>query len=214
MNGLKVVKALITCYLFAVLGMDGVQAQYDFCSVAPTGQMLYFQWHPGTQDVSVTHPEKEWPYYAGNKPVGDLEIPDSVQHDGVVYKVVGVGKNAFYRCDSLKSFSGKGIFYVGTQSFCGCTMLETIAFDDSLRRVGEGAFAYCGQLTKLVLPTGVGSIGISAFSMCGGLEEVWLPVEVEKLCDAMTFYGCSLMHERKNRKIESVDGVEYAVWKR
>ena len=83
-----------------------------------------------------------------------------------------------------------------------------------MREIGEGAFAYCRGLTELVLPATVTHIGISAFSMCEGLEEVRMTVATEGLCDAMTYYGCRLMQERKNRKIASVGGVEYAVWKR
>lgn len=211
---MKVVKCLIVCLLCMIPGVVSAQGQYDFCAVAPSGQMLYYRIVPDKACAVVTHPEKEWPYYAGNKPVGDLVVPDSVRHGDMVYRVVGVGENAFYRCDSLTSFSARGINYIGTQSFCGCTMLKTIEFTASLRRVGEGAFAYCRGLARMELPPGVESIGISAFSMCEGLEEVGMATRVERICDATTFHGCPLLKDRKNRKIVSVDGVEYAVWRR
>ena len=214
MKGLKVVKVLIACCMAAALGGGEVQAQYDFCAAAPSGQMLYYRMVPERAQVMVTHPEREWPYYAGNKPVGDLVIPDHVRHEGVDYEVVGVGENAFYRCDSLTGLTAKGIATIGTQALCGCTALRTLALAEGLREIGEGAFAYCRGLTELVLPATVTHIGISAFSMCEGLEEVRMTVATEGLCDAMTYYGCRLMQERKNRKIASVGGVEYAVWKR
>ena len=138
MNCLKVVKCLIVCLLYTIPGVVSAQGQYDFCAVAPSGQMLYYRIERDRACAVVTHPEKEWPYYAGNKPVGDLVVPDSVRHGDMVYRVVGVGENAFYRCDSLTGFSARGITYIGTQSFCGCTMLKTIEFPASLRRVGEG----------------------------------------------------------------------------
>lgn len=214
MDSLKVVKRLIVCLLCMIPGVVSAQGQYDFCAVAPSGQMLYYRIVPDKACAVVTHPEKEWPYYAGNKPVGDLVVPDSVRHGDVVYRVVGVGENAFYRCDSLTGFSARGITYIGTQSFCGCTMLKTIEFPAGLLSVGEGAFAYCRGLARLELPPDVESIGISAFSMCEGLEEVGMTTRVERLCDATTFHGCPLMQDRKNRKIVSADGVEYAVWRR
>ena len=124
MKGLKVVKVLIACCMAAAMGGGEVHAQYDFCAVAPSGQMLYYRMVPERAQVVVTHPEKEWPYYAGNKPVGDLVIPDRVRHEGVDYEVVGVGENAFYRCDSLTGLTAKGIATIGRQRDCGKSAKE------------------------------------------------------------------------------------------
>lgn len=175
-------------------------AQYDFAERCPSGQMLYFQKLADGTSVRVTHPERSWPYYADNKPVGDLVVPASVTHGGVAYRVVEVGAEAFYRCDSLTSVVLPAVSAVGTQSFCGCTALETIVLPDGLGRVGEGAFAYCRSLRRMELPGSVTSIGISAFAICTGLAEVVMPAAVETLCDATTFHGCPLMKEAKNRK--------------
>lgn len=48
--------------------------------------MLYFQIVGYGESVRVNHPEKEWPYYADNKPVGELLIPEVVTHVGRLYR--------------------------------------------------------------------------------------------------------------------------------
>ena len=230
---MKVVKCLIACVLCGFLGVNAVYAQYDFCERAPSGQMLYYQviHYPPTRlliqivpSVRVTHPEKEWPYYSDNKPVGDLVIPEKVTFEGREYAVVEVGEYAFYRCDSLTGVLGQSVWNVRYQAFCGCTVLKNIMLGTHFLdkkgaylycvSIGEGAFAYCRSLERLYLPESVSGIGISAFSMCQGLEEVRMAPEVEKICDATTFHGCSLMQDRKNRKIQSGEPFDAVVWSR
>ena len=61
--------------------------------------MLYFQIVGYGESVRVTLPEKEWPYYADNKPVGELLIPEVITHEGRLYRGgVEIGSNAFYGC--------------------------------------------------------------------------------------------------------------------
>lgn len=48
--------------------------------------MLYFQIVGYGESVRVNHPEKEWLYYADNKPVGELLIPEVVTHEGRLYR--------------------------------------------------------------------------------------------------------------------------------
>ncbi|MBR1549885.1 MAG: leucine-rich repeat domain-containing protein [Bacteroidales bacterium] len=230
---MKVVKVLIACVLCVVFGEASTWAQYDFCQPAPSGQMLYYQVLPVqptrlliqiVPTVKVTHPWKEWPYYAGNKPVGDLVIPEKVTFEGVEYDVSEIGENAFYRCDSLSSVTAPLVGRVGTQAFCGCTGLKNIMLGVKYVgregayvycfEIGEGAFAYCRSIEWLTLSADVRKIGISAFSMCGGLKKVSMTAEVERLCDAMTFFGCPLMQDRKNRKKESGEPSGTVVWSR
>ncbi len=60
--------------------------------------MLYYQIIGSGESVRVNHPEKEWPYYADNKLVGELLIPEVITHEGRLYRGGGIGSNAFDGC--------------------------------------------------------------------------------------------------------------------
>ena len=212
-------KLLITCTVTLISLHCTSAAQYDFCQPSPTGQMLYYQILPSqasasgatTAYVRVSHPEKEWPYYADNKPVGELAIPHTVENEGISYEVVEVGENAFYRCDGLTGVR-MSIQTIGTQAFCGCTALKNMDLKFGLETVGEGAFAYCSSLTTLILPESVKHIGISAFAMCEGLQSVHMTLGAERLCDELTFLGSPLMQDRKNRKKLPSEQPDWVYW--
>ena len=193
----KLTFTLLTAFL---IGLPSLRAQYDFAAKTKEGQTLYYQILDSGDSVRVTHPEQEWPYYTDNKPVGKLTIPEITTYDGKSYRVVEIGANAFYRCDSLTEVQAHSIRCVGTQAFCGCTQLETFDFQHHLIHIGEGSFAYCQALKSVNLPGNLKSIGISAFSMCTGLQEVLIHPDAERLCDATTFHGCPLMEKVENRK--------------
>lgn len=201
---------LIICLLAAFSPLSVLRAQYDFSYRSPEGQTLYYQVLPDGKSLRVTHPEREWPYYAGSKPVGKVTVPGVVQWNGAVYEVVEIGEYAFYGCDSLTAVYPGFVRSIGTQAFCGCKRLETIELNASVHVIGEGAFAYCKSLETMLLPDEVEHIGISAFSMCTGLREVVMIQHVEDVCDLTTFYGCPLMKDPKNRK---KDDAERIIWR-
>lgn len=194
-------KLFFSLLCVAFFGSLPLKAQYDFSAAAPRGQMLYYQILGSGDSVRVTHPEKEWPYYADNKPVGDLSIPETVTYGGRTYRVVEIGAYAFYRCDSLTGVRSETIQIVGTQAFCGCVSLQEYRFR-ALRSIGEGAFAYCRSLVEVVLDGNLEHLGISAFSMCTGLQGVMIHPDSNRLWDATTFYGCPLMKDAKKQKNE------------
>jgi hypothetical protein len=102
---------------------------YQFSSVAPSGQTLYYDvWWDGAH---VTYQALNWDvssYYSGL--AGDLVIPDSVLYDGTWYTVVGIDSGCFRGCTALTSiaipFSMKLIEF---NAFANCTGLTTINYN-------------------------------------------------------------------------------------
>ena len=80
----------------------------------------------------------------------EIDVPATVSHGGISYKVTGIGITAF----SVKS------------------SLRRIGLPEGIRHIGEEAFAYCSQLTSMSLPASVESIGSKAFSGCLMLSRV------------------------------------------
>ena len=204
-------RKLIACVLTLLVCQVRLCAQYDFSLKCQEGQMLYYRILPDGKSLRVTHPEAEWPYYTGNKPVGVVTVPGVVRWKGQVYEVTEIGEYAFYGCDSLTEVYPGFVRSIGTQAFCGCKSLTVIELNETVRSIGEGAFAYCESIGRLVLPDEMEWIGISAFSMCRGLQMVKMSQQAEDVCDLTTFYGCPLMKDPKNRKKEDSGYIFWSV---
>ena len=92
--------------LFALfLGM-GTAWAYDFYSNCPTGQRLYYTITDATNRyVSVVAPGGNdfsgWNNFS--KPTGALEIPETIERNGITYFVYSIGDYAFYFCSGLTS---------------------------------------------------------------------------------------------------------------
>ncbi len=81
--------------------------------------------------------------------VTSVEIPQSVTHDGVTYRVTQVAAYAF-------------------QSY----PLESVTLPEGLERIGKCAFQFCRSLRQVELPASLLRIGTLAFFACGSLASV------------------------------------------
>ena len=193
----------IALLLVAVLMAVGVlQAQScDFAVRAASGQMLHYKVQPDGASVLLVAPRTEWPYYAEDeKPVGEVVVPGTVNHDGHAYAVRGVGECAFYRCEDLTALVlPEGCERLGAQSLCGCVALQRLELPNTLCQISDGALAYCTALCVLRLPPAVVYIGTSAFA-CTGLCEVQMSGGQLRLCNALTFTGSPVDEEAKKAK--------------
>jgi len=149
-------KKLITLLLLVVAGVS-IKAQssdYDF----QAGVLFYKITVPG-QEVAVVKDPNSCNIYSG-----DINIPDSVFHDGVYYKVTSLGENIF-RLAGINSISiPKAVRSIGSLCFYGATINTKLALPDSLRTIGENAFSFFGGIERIFIPALVDSIGKRAFS--------------------------------------------------
>lgn len=89
---MKKLYCIIVCVVLA-----GNVFAYDFSSIAPSGQTLYYSFHiGGTGEVSVSYPGEINP-----KPTGNLVIPSTVFYGGTTYSVTRIGFQAFDNCSGL-----------------------------------------------------------------------------------------------------------------
>ena len=123
------VSVVLIC--FALTGM----AQTTF-----TAGDLNYQVNP--DGVSVTVTGHALSYENAN---GPLNIPESVNHEGVDYAVTSIGNSAF-------------LYYF---------YLTSLTLPNSLTTIGNSAFAYCSGFTgDLIIPNSVVTIEESAFFTC------------------------------------------------
>ena len=82
----------------------GVARAFDFSSVCPTGQTLYYTIMDSVNlRVEVTYPGPtiDSAYLNTQRPTGSLEIPEQVFYDGELYDVASIGTCAFAKCTGL-----------------------------------------------------------------------------------------------------------------
>ncbi len=123
----------------------------------------------------------------------ELTLPSSLTklgtyafyHSGITGLKVGgnlktIGKNAFRKCQSLKSIEFfDGATEVGEEMFSECDALETVELAPTVKTVGKCAFFCCEKLKKISFCDGLETIAEDAFRGCDALESVELPDSVK-----------------------------------
>ena len=154
-------------------------------------------------------------YPSGNKPTGNLTIPESVTFRGLSFPVTSIDGKAFYECSGLTSVTiGNSVTSIGDYAFLGCSGLTSVTIPKSVTSIGERAFddtawynnqpdglVYAGPVaykykgrmpsgTSIVLKEGTKGIAGTAFWRCSGLTSVTIPKSVTSI-GYSAFYECS-----------------------
>jgi len=109
--------------------------------------------------------------YSGNENE-TLIIPTTfVDEDNVVYKVTGIGANAFEGCANLTNVTiPESVTSIGTYAFSECTSMQTITLPNSINNIASFAFNMCTSLQSISIPEAVTTIKYSVFRDCGALK--------------------------------------------
>ena len=129
-----------------------------------------------------------------NGTAAHVNIPDTYND----LPVVGIGKGAFYECESLVSVTIPnsvkfidGNSYEGVGAFAACYNLTAVNFGTNgrLESIGDYAFLACYSLTSITIPDSVTSIGEGAFGDCLHLTSIIIPDSVTSIGEG-AFGGC------------------------
>ena len=103
---------------------------------------------------------------------GTIKIPETIVSNGNTYKVVGIGKEAFF-CSKISSIIlPNSISSIGDRAFYGCTDLKTMDIPANVTSIGIYAFCDCANIRDLFIPQNVIYIGDGAFCGCNGLKSI------------------------------------------
>ena len=185
-----IVKKLIVLFILSILLGNYVLA-YDFSAVCSTGQTLYYNITSDTEPytVEVTSEYTVNPYYT-TYPEGDLEIPESVEYNGITYSVTNISYRAFYNCSGLTSLTiGNSVTNIDDYAFAGCEGLTSVTIPNSVTSIGISSFVDCYELTSVTIGNSVTSIGANAFNCCYVLRSVTIPNSVTSI-GYRAFYRC------------------------
>ena len=143
---------------------------YDFWSVSPSGDTLYYI-ILDSNSVTVVHPfasdTTELAYWDGAvQPTGTLTIPGSVTHNDTTYNVVRISEHAFYNCSAITSVTiPNTVDSIGEWAFAYSTGLTSVTLGNAVTTIGYGAFYGCTGLSLLVIPDSLTTIGSHAFTI-------------------------------------------------
>lgn len=161
--------------LFATLALCGSAQAYSFAVANEDGDMLYYNINNvaegGTPSATLTYDNITNHHYGGT-----INIPASVDWEGVTYAVTAIGSEAFYACQGLTRVQiPSSVTIIGMAAFSGCYNLVDLTIPSSVTTICDQAFISCNSITTLNLPSSVVTIGDEAFSYCNLLSTVTLP---------------------------------------
>lgn len=128
---------------------------------------LYYNINSKDQTASVTMSPNR---YEG---LTSIEIPSSIEYNGMEFSVISIGTQSFGHCKSLtKVLIGNSVMAIDFGAFEYCSNLTTLDIGDSVVSIGERAFYQCESLSNVVMGKSVVSIGKEAFSSCMSLTDI------------------------------------------
>lgn len=84
-----------------------------------------------------------------------LNVPANVRHDGRLYHVRCIGKEAFAGNCGMKHVAiGNGIEEIREHAFAACANMESISIPASVTVIGDGMFKYCVSLDSVCIDDG------------------------------------------------------------
>ena len=173
------------CVLLVVLcGTISNVFGYDF----KYGDLYYQITSSNTVEVT-TSTENFWneENYPGLTSVAILE---KVVYNGTTYSVTGIGKHAFYGCNSLIAITiPNSVTSIGEMAFSGCNSLVSVTIPNSVTSIGNFAFA-SSSLISVTMGDGITSTGNHTFQDCSRLTSVTIGKSVTSISLA-AFYGCN-----------------------
>ena len=155
-----------------------------------------------------------YPVASSDMLAGEVSIPATIVHDGKVYTVTQIGKNAFRyytgitavtlpstlsvieegafrNCTALEEINTpQPLSTIGDYAFDGCVKLQSFNFQASLSTLGKGCFRNCAMLDDLNLTASLTALPDQAFEGCASLTRLDLPATVMQIGDK-AFAGCT-----------------------
>lgn len=121
----------------------------------------------------------------------EVVIPETVNHNGNVYRVDEVGTGAFSYTYGIKTVViPNSVTRIVGGAFDGCHGLEKISIPESVRKIEGRTFEGCENLADVTLPSSLESIDYEAFYCCVSLKDIELPKSLNYI-GSQAFYGCT-----------------------
>ena len=129
-----------------------------------------------------------------NRYSGSINIPSTVDYEGITYNVTKIGEQAFCYCENVTSMSiPNGIVDIGERAFSWCSF-ESIIIPNSVKRIDYEAFYHCRKLASITFGNGLEKIDRKVFEDCVSLNKVvikdiaaWCGVEIDYISNPLRY---------------------------
>ena len=161
-----------------------------------------------------------------NEYSGNVVIPDKVIYNEKTYSVTSIGKDAFYRSDSLTSITlSNSLTEIKNNAFFGCYNLTAVHVSDisTLCKIkfndnesnplyrAKNLFLNNEPVTDLVIPEGVTTIETFAFCGCESFTTVTIPSSVTTIGKG-AFYLCTSITDLYINDLTAWCNIELSSW--
>ena len=122
------------------ISVSSIEYFYDPAATPRVGEEFYdsWQWYEitGAHTAKVTGPRNQG---------GSINIPASVEDNGVIYYINEINEYAFYHLGELtNAFIGENVAIIGAHAFDGCTWMREITINSRVvESIGDEAFKNC-----------------------------------------------------------------------
>lgn len=193
-----------------LLMLCGTVRAHDFV-VTIEGQKVYFNIKSKTDKTAeVTYNGS----IADGKPTcfeGELTIPEEVEHDGIVFSVVGISAKAFSGADKLTGIiCPSGMSAIGDFAFEGCTSLSKIIFPGNEVKFGQGVFFRCDKIQDISIGSDWKSLDLKMFRWSDSLRVITIPAKIERIRNLKSLKKLeSVSVDVNNARFSALDGLLY-----
>ena len=144
-------------------------------------------WYPTVHWNADSTESDAWWGYA--RPQGAVTVPDSVPFLGTNHAVIHIGRNAFYKCDSVTAITLPGaVNSFDKHCFRQCYRLTSINIPQGVSVIPYACFYQDSSLANINLPEGLTAIEYAAFAL-SGLQSVSIPSGVSTI-GQYAFFRC------------------------
>ncbi len=145
---------------------------------------------------------------------GEIEIPSTIEVEGVEYTVVSLEYDAFKGASAITKVTIPNTVnlmkeYINNGCFENCTSLTSVELGN-ITNINSNCFKGCVALKTITIPNTVTTIGSGAFSSCTSLESCNIPNTVSTLTG--TFYGCTKLKSISIPSSVTTISSEHGIW--
>lgn len=139
----------------------------------------------------------------------NLVIPSTVEYNGVTYTVTSIGNSAFSQKNNITTVAFPDtLTKIGDDAFDRCYNLEgELRLPEGLKEIGSYAFFSDSKIKTVIFPNTLTSIGNQAFINCYGLEGTLMLPEGLKEIGSSAFSGSAEYAGYFNNKMMNITAV-------
>lgn len=196
--------------ILSLLAFAMIAVAHDFTVNVGEGKLFFKITDKKQHTAEVTY-EGSITQKADNNLSGEVRIPATVRHEGIVYSITGIGAKALAQSEKMTSvIIPSSVKRIGDFAFEGCTRLESVIFPGAPVAFGQGTFFRCRSLRNLSLGSDWTQLDFSMFRWSDSLQVISIPARMQKIQGLKTLRSLNRIDvDANNPRFASENGLLY-----